>query len=76
MAATSRPESSELDQKQMAELRNFFSRRTPGQLRKDLEQTIKDAEDDQRPSASGGTPANATKAFIAIKDALESKELE
>ena len=71
MATISRPESPELDASQMLDLKEFLSKQTPEQLKKHLHQTITDAETDQGPYSSGGTPANVTRAHIAIQDALE-----
>jgi hypothetical protein len=66
-----RPESPELDALQMRDLEDFLSHRPPTQLKKDLHQLTEDSQSDRGPYASGGTPANVSKTYILIQEALE-----
>lgn len=59
-----RPEAPELDEKQIADLKAFLAKRTPAQLAADLAQTVKGAE-------QAHPTANLSKAFIAVKDAID-----
>jgi len=68
-----RPESPELDQSQMADLRKYISEMSADELERALEQTRADSEKDSGNYVSGGTPANVTRTYIALSDALEAK---
>ena len=66
-----RPESPELDASQMADLQKFLSERSREELEQDLRQLTEDSQSDRGPYASGGAPANASKSYILIQEALK-----
>jgi hypothetical protein len=74
MFKESRPENAELDKSQMADLRDFFSKRSKGEIEKDLQQLTNDCEADKGPCSAGGIPANTAKAYILIQDILAKME--
>ena len=76
MLKESRPESPELDKLQMADLRDFFSKRSKGEIEKDLQQLTNDCGADRGPYSAGGIPANVAKAYILIQDILAKRENE
>ena len=70
MLKESRPENPELDKLQMADLRDFFSKRSKEEIEKDLQQLTNDCGADRGPYGAGGIPANVAKAYILIQDIL------
>jgi hypothetical protein len=74
MFKESRPESPELDKLQMADLRDFFSKRSLEEIEKDFQQLTNDCGTDKGPYSAGGIPANAAKAYILIQDILAERE--
>jgi len=76
MFKESRPESPELDKLQMADLRDFFSKRSKEEIEKDLQQLTNDCGADRGCYGAGGIPANAAKAYILIQDILAKRENE
>lgn len=74
MFKESRPENPELDKSQMADLRDFFSKRSKREIEKDLQQLTNDCEADKGPYNAGGIPANAAKTYILIQDILAKTE--
>ena len=76
MLKESRPESPELDKLQMADLRDFFSKRSKEEIEKDLQQLTNDCGADRGSYGAGGIPANAAKAYILIQDILAKRENE
>ncbi len=76
MFKESRPESPELDKLQMADLRDFFSKRSKEEIEKDFQQLTNDCEVDRGSYGAGGIPANAAKTYILIQDILAKRENE
>ncbi len=76
MLKESRPENPELDKLQMADLRDFFSKRSKEEIEKDLQQLTNDYGIDKGPYGVGGLPANVAKAYILIQDILAERENE
>ena len=76
MLKESRPENPELDKLQMADLRDFFSKRSKEEIEKDLQQLTNDYGIDKGPYGVGGLPANVAKAYILIQDILAKREDE
>ncbi len=76
MFKESRPENLELDKSQMADLRDFFSKRSKREIEKDLQQLTNDYGIDKGPYGVGGLPANVAKAYILIQDILAERENE
>ena len=74
MIKESRPESPELDKLQMADLRDFFSKRSKEEIEKDLQQLTNDCGTDRGPYSAGGLPANAAKTYILIQNILAERE--
>lgn len=68
-----RPENPKLDDSQMADLQNFLAQQPKETLENFLQQLIQDSEADRGPYPAGGTPANVSKAYLAIKEALEKR---
>jgi len=67
-----RPESPDLDDAQMKGLRDFISGMDEAQLKTALQQLVNESQSDPGLQYSqGGTPANVTRTYIAIQDALE-----
>jgi len=76
MLKESRPDSPELDKLQMADLRDFFSKRSKEEIEKDLQQLTNDCGADRGSYGAGGIPANAAKTYILIQDILAKRENE
>ncbi len=76
MLKESRPENPELDKLQMADFRDFFSKRSKEEIEKDLQQLTNDYGIDKGPYGVGGLPANVAKAYILIQDILAERENE
>ncbi len=76
MSSELRPENAELDATQMADLQDFFSKRSKEEIENDLEQLIKDMENDKGPYALGGTPANVAKAYLTIREIIDKNRGE
>jgi len=74
MFKESRPESPELDKLQMADLRDFFLKRSKEEIEKDFQQLTNDCGTDKGSYRAGGIAANAAKAYILIQDILAERE--
>jgi hypothetical protein len=66
-----RPESPNLDTLQMADLQKFLTGRPREQLEEDLQQLVNDSQADKGPYSGGGVPANVSRTYIIIQEALE-----
>lgn len=72
-ADITRPESPELDQQQISDLRSFFKKKSLGDLKNALNQTIQDASKDNGPYKSGGSPANSNKTVAILQQLIEER---